>query len=75
MEIEDLVPTGERVYVCTDCFGKLVTFMLTNPNLLKSQNLPSTLTAYPVETGMKEPCEKCNSQIATGFIPCLPPRE
>ena len=75
MENRELVPTKDRVYVCAKCFGKLVTFMLTNPNLVKSKNLPSTLTVHPVEPGIKKPCEKCNSQIATGFIPCVPPRE
>lgn len=75
MEREELVPK-ERVYVCTNCFGKLVTFMLTNPNLLKSWSLPtSTLTAYPVEDGIVKLCQKCNDNIATGFIPLLPSRE
>ncbi len=74
MEIEGIVPK-ERVYVCADCISEMIKFMLANPKLLKSQNLPSTLTAYPVETGNVEPCEYCNSHIATGFIPCFPSRE
>ena len=64
---------GDRVYVCSGCFGKLVSFMLTNPNFLKQSGLPSSLRAIPLEEGTTEPCEKCNLQKATGYIPCSPP--
>ena len=63
----------DRVYVCSECFGKLVSFMLTNPNFLKQLGLPSSLRAIPLEEGTTEPCEKCNLQTATGYIPCSPP--
>ena len=73
MENDRNDPLGDRVYVCSECFGKLCTFMLTNPNFLKQSGLPSSLRAIPLEGGAVEPCEKCNLQTATGYIPCSPP--
>ena len=75
MEKDGLDPIEDRVYVCSDCFGKLVTFMLTNPGFLKQEGLPSTLRAIPLVEGEIEPCEKCNIRKATGYIPCVPPSQ
>ena len=72
MEKEGLVPTAERVYVCSNCFGKLTVFMLNHPESFAAMNLPPTLTANPVEKGVVESCEACRSHQATGFILCSP---
>ena len=71
MEKEGLVPTAERVYVCSNCFGKLTVFMLNHPEIIAAENLPPTLTANPVEKGVVESCDYCSHQ-ATGFIHCSP---
>ena len=63
-----------RAYVCSDCFGKLASFMLTNPALIKNLGIIYPLTIHPVEEGVAVPCKYCNSAIATGYIPCIPPK-
>lgn len=63
-----------RVYVCSECFGKLVSFMLTNPSLIKQMGFPKSLTAHPLEGGRTVPCEKCKTAKATGYIPCSSPK-
>lgn len=73
MENDNYGSVGDRVNVCSGCFGKLVSFMLTNPNLIKTMGLPKTLTAIPIEQGKSMSCEKCNVKIATGYIPCSKP--
>jgi len=75
MEKDGLDPIEDRVYVCSDCFGKLTSFMLTNPAFLKLSGLPSTLRAIPLEGGIVEPCEKCNIRKATAYIPCISPSQ
>ncbi len=75
MEKDGLDPIEDRVYVCSECFGKLVSFMLTNPGFLKQGGLPSSLRAIPLVEGEIEPCEKCNTSQATAYIPCLPPSQ
>ena len=75
MENDGLDPIEDRVYVCSECFGKLCTFMLTNPAFLKQAGLPSNLRAIPLVEGEIEPCEKCNLVKATAYIPCLPPSQ
>ncbi len=75
MVSEGFDPLEDRVYVCSECFGKLVTFMLTNPSFLKLSGLPSTLRAIPLAEGVVEPCEKCNIKPASGYIPCLSPSQ
>jgi len=73
MEKEGLEPLGAHIYTCSKCFGWLVTFMLTNPQWLADQGLPPILRAIPLEEGVVEPCERCNMQKATCYIPCFPP--
>lgn len=63
-----------RVYVCSECFGKVASFMLTNPSLIKQMGFPKSLTAHPVDGEVAEPCEKCNFALATGYILCSPPK-
>ena len=70
MEKDGLEPLEAHIYVCTSCFGVLVTSMLSDPNWVKEQDMPSTLTAVPVPLGLMEPCAGCNNNPATGFIPC-----
>ncbi len=74
MEKTDYGPSGDRVNVCSSCFGKLVSFMLTNPSLLKQMGLAPALRAIPLEQGVVEPCEECNFEKATGYIPCSKPK-
>ena len=61
----------DNVYICSGCFGKLASFMLTNPALLKQMGLPKNLRVEPVGPGIVEPCEKCNVNKADGIIPCV----
>ena len=71
MEKYGLEPLEAHIYVCTSCFGALVTYMMENPNWANSRNKSSILTAIPVEEGLMEPCAVCNINRATGFIPCF----
>ena len=60
-------------YICSECFGKLATFMLTNPSLLKQMGFPKPLTVNPLEAGMVEFCSECKTARATGTITRTPP--
>ena len=72
MENDNYGSVGDRANVCARCFGKLVEYALTNTYLIKQFNLPTSFTAYPMEPGKKEPCDNCNTEIATGYIPSFP---
>ena len=72
---DGIKPLEACIFICTECFGKLASFMLTNPNWIKQQGIPSALKAIPLEKGIVEPCEYCNFAQATGYIPTSLPKK
>lgn len=65
-------PSGDCVYICTECFSSTTKFLLENAQMLEAHGLPKTLQAIPVAHGTSNPCERCQLKVATGYIPVVP---